>query len=398
MGIAAGLANAANSVLFNAPVLHTALNIAAAAVFLLMYLITKKTGQYRFCYISTVIAVFMVIFPVLYFTGNGYSGAIPKFFIFAVVFTALIPEGTIKYIFAVCEFIIFSACFFIEYRFFGSLAGLSGDFSSMGYAYINFVTKGVLLFAAVTLCIRIYDNHKARLDEMNKMKSEFLSNMSHELRTPLTCVYGFAHLSFNVLSEDWPLNDEGLYEIRDNLRLIAIESSRMKRIVEQLLDISAIEQGKLTLEKEAMKISELIEAIRNIHFKPLNTNENSLHIEIPPDLPSVSADRDRLVEVLLNLVSNALRHTKNGLIKITAKAENNCVLLSVSDNGEGIPDKLLDRVFERHLYAYGNTHGTGLGLHICKKIIEAHGGEINIESKPGAGTDVRFTIPVEQAV
>ena len=243
---------------------------------------------------------------------------------------------------------------------------------------------------------RMLTEENIMLDKLNRMKTEFLGNMSHELKTPLTCVTGFAKHSFNVMNDE-SFGYDRLDVIRNNLCLIAVESDRMKRIVEQLLDIAAIEQDKFILNKKYISIAELTEEVSGTRFKILNTNGNTLKIDISTSLPEIYADYDRLTQVLTNLLSNAARHTRGGVIKISACMENEYMKLSVSDNGEGIPKELQDKLFERYLGAdVGRAHGTGLGLYICKQIIEAHDGEIHIESEPGLGTAVYFTLPLER--
>jgi signal transduction histidine kinase len=145
-----------------------------------------------------------------------------------------------------------------------------------------------------------------------------------------------------------------------------------------------------------MSVAELTEEIAGLHFNSLNKNGNRLEIDMPYNLPVIEADHDRLLQVLLNLLSNASRHTKDGVIRISARAENNYITLSVSDTGEGIPEEMRGRLFERYLGVdIGRAHGTGLGLYICRQIAEAHGGTIWIESKTGEGTAVYFTLPCQ---
>jgi len=243
------------------------------------------------------------------------------------------------------------------------------------------------------------------LELTGKMKTEFLGNMSNELKNPLTSVSVLGKHSYSVMAEDlkrggddpdeMAVNKHMLDEVQDNLRIIVVESDRMKRVVDGLLDVAAIEQNEIELHKKYFSMPDLVQEIGKERFKTLNKNENTLKLSFAPDLPQVYADRDRIQEVLLNLLSNASRHTKNGTIVVAAKQDKKKLLMTVSDNGEGIPEDLQKSLFNRFLGAdTGRAHGTGLGLYICKQIIELHGGIIRLESKPGKGTTVSIELPL----
>ena len=398
-GIATGIITMLSSCIVNAGALSILLSLAATlfAVFLLILAWRKKC--YHLCFVLAVVVVFILLFPGMFFTAGGYRSGMPCFFVFAIVFTALMLEGAVRKVFITGEFLIYTSCCLVAYLFPESVSHLRTEFIFMADVLIGFAVSGLILFIVMLLHIRIYDNRQAQLEKLNRLKIEFLGNMSHEMRTPLTGVFGFARHSYNVLTDDQPLGKEDLAELRDNLRLIIVESDRMRRIVEQLLDIAAIEQGKFVLKNEMISIRELIEEIDGIGFQAINTNGNTLEFDISPGLSHVFADRDRLRQILLNLMSNASRHTKGGLITIAARLEHGQAVISVSDNGEGIPEELQGNLFERYLGAdIGRAHGTGLGLYICKQIIEAHGGDIRIESRPGEGTAIYFSLPVERTI
>jgi len=187
-------------------------------------------------------------------------------------------------------------------------------------------------------------------------------------------------------------------EVQDNLRIIVAESDRMNRVVNGLLDVAAIEQDEFELHRKYFSIPDLVQEIGGEQFKALNKNENTLKLSFAPDLPKIYADRDRLQEVLLNLLTNASRHTKNGTIVVAAKREQDKLLLAVSDNGEGIPEDIQKNLFSRFPGAdTGRAHGSGMGLYICKQIIELHNGSIRIESKRGKGTAILMELPIDGA-
>jgi len=246
------------------------------------------------------------------------------------------------------------------------------------------------------------------LELTNHMKTEFLGNMSHELKTPLTSVSVLSKHSYSIMTEDWKKDSDDtnearnnlqyIDEIRDNLRIIAVDSDRMKRIIDGLLNVAAIEQKEFTLKKEYFSIPDLVREIGGIQFKTINTNENVLKFNFASDLPQIYADRERICDVLFNLLSNAARHTKNGTIVVAARQDRKGFYISISDNGEGIPEDMQKDLFRRFSGAdTGRAHNTGLGLYVCKQIVDLHDGNIRIESKPGAGTTVSIDLPVKGA-
>ena len=229
------------------------------------------------------------------------------------------------------------------------------------------------------------------LDRLNRLKTEFLSNVSHELKTPLTVVSGHAQISYAQLA------DTENRAVRDKMRIIASEADRLALMVGQVLDVTRIEEGRMTLEKRPCHIDELIYRAVETHFPILNKNGNRLEIKAGLDLPEVSADPGRITQVLVNLIANALRHTTQGLITVSTRKAGGFLEVSVSDTGTGIPPEDMDRLFTRfHPRSPGSPEtGAGLGLYICKYLVEEHGGKITVESAGGAGTAVAFSLPLQ---
>lgn len=228
---------------------------------------------------------------------------------------------------------------------------------------------------------------------MNKMKTEFWGNVSHELKTPLTVVSNYAQLARRH-AERAEVRDEYTAE---KMQLLTAEAKRMAVMVEQLLDIARIEEGGMSCHMTSNDAAGLIRDAMNAFDAALDHNGNSLILDLPDGLRPVLCDRERIRQVLLNLVSNAIRFTHDGTIAVSAKMEGNAVSVTVTDTGEGMSRETLDIVFGRYHTnppsAEGNTTGTGLGLHITRLIVEAHGGKIAIESEEGKGTAVTFTLP-----
>lgn len=228
---------------------------------------------------------------------------------------------------------------------------------------------------------------KAALENLNRLKTEFLGNVSHELKTPLTVVSGHAQLI------EAQLAGPEYAAARDKSRIISSEADRLALMVGQVLDVTRIEENRMLLEKRPCHIDELIYQAVETHFPILNKGRNRLEIDAGLDLPEVNADPARITQVLVNLIANALRHTENGVITVSAREADEFMELSVSDTGKGIPPGELTNLFTRFCPGSGET-GTGLGLYICKYLVEEHGGTIQVESVVDQGTTVAFTLPL----
>lgn len=261
-----------------------------------------------------------------------------------------------------------------------------------GFVIILLVT-GVLWYDAVyafRVSVRLRAE-KAALEEAGKMKSEFLNNLSHELQMPLTVVSGYAQLTEEQLRA-------GTFtpaDLAENQKHIILEADKMERMVLQLLDVAKMERGSFSLNIADVSLSDLVQDFADDYFPMLNENGNRLRVCTDEVLPLVSCDAERIVQVLVNLVSNACRHTADGVVTLSVHRMDSSVEISVADTGEGIPAALIPYLFTQFLTgAKGRAAGTGLGLYICKKTVEAHGGTIAVESERGRGTTVRFRLPL----
>ena len=237
----------------------------------------------------------------------------------------------------------------------------------------------------------IHDVTEQRRSEQSRR--EFVANVSHELRTPLTNIKSYAETIVSA-GEDLPP------ELRNNFMGVIIgEADRMTRIVQDLLTLSRIDYGKMEMNISRFPFSR---AVRNVYeaakLNAEQTHGHTLTLDCPDTLPDVDGDRERIEQVLMNIVSNAIKYTPDGgKIQITAGTRGKTVFVRVSDNGIGIPEKDLPRLFER-FYRVDKARsresgGTGLGLSIAREILKEHKGDIRIESVYGEGTDVTITLP-----
>ena len=227
----------------------------------------------------------------------------------------------------------------------------------------------------------------APFDEIERLRTEFLGLVSHELREPLTAVKGSA----DTLLEEGTRLDRA--EMREFHRIIAEQARHMRGLIGDLLDAGRIDSGTLSVAPEPSELAGLVEAARSTFLG--GGGRHPVVVDLPANLPPVMADRRRIVQVLNNLLANAARHApESSPIRVTAASEEACVAVSVSDEGRGVAAELLPTLFSRHAGGRGGAAGHGLGLAICKGLVEAHGGRIRAESPgPGRGTTVTFTIP-----
>jgi PAS domain S-box-containing protein len=240
--------------------------------------------------------------------------------------------------------------------------------------------------------------------EVDKMKTEFISTVSHELRTPLTSVLGFASNTYNFYRKNivpaLPKDNEKLNKrskiIDENLSIIVSEGERLTRLIDDILDIAKMEAGKIEWNIQEINTIDICrQALSAISGYP-KSSQVKIRFEAPENVRSAKGDPDRLVQVITNLISNALKFTEQGSVTLKVEPENNRVKVSVSDTGSGIEEKQLGKVFDK-FEQIGNTLtdkpiGTGLGLPICKEIIKHLGGTIWAESEVGKGSCFYFTL------
>ena len=229
----------------------------------------------------------------------------------------------------------------------------------------------------------------APLQELERLRAEFLGLVSHELRTPLTSIKGSASTLLEESAELDPAERHEFY------RIIHEQAAHMRGLIGDLLDAGRIEAGTLSVAPEPSDVVALVDRARNTFVS--GDARHSVLIDLPPDLPPVMADRRRIAQVLNNLLANAARHSpESAPIRVSAMRDGVHVAVSVSDEGKGVVPELLPYLFRKYRDSAGGAQaiaGTGLGLVICKGLVEAHGGRIRAESG-GAGQGARFTFTV----
>jgi PAS domain S-box-containing protein len=231
----------------------------------------------------------------------------------------------------------------------------------------------------------------SRFKEAEEIKSTFISAISHELKTPIALIQGYAE---TLARTDVQWDEE---TVRESLAVIRDESDRLNKLVNNLLDAARIQAGALRLQFTDVRLDEL--ARKTVEdFKTMDAGQHRFSVDFPPDFPVVQADPERIRQVLSNLLSNAIKYSPPGTeIRVAGWYDPRVVGVSVSDEGPGIPLEEQQRIFERFVRGESagarRTEGAGLGLFICKALVEGHGGRIWVESRPERGSTFYFTLP-----
>ncbi|WP_293337989.1 ATP-binding protein [Microcoleus sp. CAWBG58] len=242
-----------------------------------------------------------------------------------------------------------------------------------------------------------------QLQQLDKLKDEFLANTSHELRTPLNGIIGIAESLIDGATGKLPETTNF------NLALIASSGKRLASLINDILDFSQLKYKSLELQTKSVNLREIVFVILKLCQPLVGTKKLQLINSVAPELPPIAADENRLEQILYNLIGNAIKFTESGTVEISAaliasheeSSPNPQLAITVSDTGIGIPENKLEQIFESFEQADGSTAreygGTGLGLAVAKKLVELHGGKISVSSSVGVGSQFIFTLPVSES-
>lgn len=257
----------------------------------------------------------------------------------------------------------------------------------------------------LTAKARELEQANERLQELDRLKSGFLSSVSHELRTPLTAMLGFARIVERDFSRavvpEIPAGGRSRSKaerISANLEIIQCEGKRLTRLINNVLDLARIESGRMEWNDEILRLGPCVERAVGVMEGAVERRCGvSLSVAVEEPLPAVRADPDRIIQVIVNLVGNALKFTETGEVRVEARADRRgAVRVSVEDSGPGISDCDRERLFERFHQggdARNRPAGTGLGLAVCREIVEHYGGAIRAEPRQGPGSRFVFSLP-----
>jgi PAS domain S-box-containing protein len=227
--------------------------------------------------------------------------------------------------------------------------------------------------------------------EVDRMKSEFVSIVSHEMRTPMTAIKGYLELILMGTAVD-PQTQHSF------LQVVKANADRLTDMVDELLDVSRIEAGRIQMRFQSISVRHTFQEVSTLLQKALGNKPVELRLQLPDDLPNVVADPGRLMQIVTNLMSNALKYTLEGHVDVTARVAGDRLQVDISDTGIGMTEedqaKLFTRFFRASTARASEISGTGLGLSITRSLIEMHGGRIWVKSAVGQGSTFSFTLPI----
>ena len=371
--------------------------IAGFLVFLSLGLVlfTQKTGKFRIAQIVTVVVIFMLLLPLMFVTSGGHNSGMPSVFLFAVVFTILMLKGRAAIIVSLLEIAEYAAVFVFAYYHPQYVTHFESEWEVLVDVIFASACVSVMCGLVLYFHLKEYDRQRQRLKEQNdKLKrydasrSAFITTVSHEIKNPLNAINLYARDTAELTDES-PIDTA---EIKNNQQVIENMVVRIDNILTDLKDTVAIEQGRLSLSLAPMRLAMLLKEA-SAYFGKNNTMGNKLVLNLDETLPPIDADYARLTQVVINILSNAMQHTKQGTIVISLSGRDGQQVVAVADDGEGMKEEVKSKVFSGYISDSEDYWRHGIGLFVCHQIVEAHGGKISIESSLGKGTTVTFALP-----
>lgn len=380
-----------------------AINALAGLLILALVWFGRATGYYQLTYVVAVGILFVVFFPGLFFLGGGNHSGMPIWFAFALAFSAIILEGVALLVVVPLEAVVFVSCLLAAYTWPGLVTPLPSEWAVVFDQLYSILATGLALVVALRLWVRMYERNQdqltarnAELARIDAARAEFLALVAHELNTPLAVIRTHA----DEAGLDLERREAGSSRAASDLGVIGVETDRLGRLVSQLLDLGRISEGRLSLDLRPVNLDMLIQQTLQAYSHLLTLHDNTLVVPSRSAAPVVLADRERITQVLVNLLSNASRHTHGGTISVAVTERSGMAQVSVSDTGEGIAPDILEQL-GRHTVRTrpdgvrsARDTGLGIGLLISREIAVGHGGDLTFESTPGVGTTVRLTLPL----
>jgi len=402
VGIFSGIVISAITILVKESVVTSIADFSVAVLSFIMMRYAYKTKRYLLCSRLFVIIIFFIMFPILFFSCGGYKSGVLCIFIIAFLFTTILLGKRERNIAITIEMAIYFTCCLVVYYKPETASVLESETEYFIMSMFNFVTSCTITLIVLLMRVRISDNHQKLIEELNReltarnetltryddMKSDFLATVAHEINTPLAIISASASDTLDILNET-PLNTD---EITENQQLIERRVKLIDNILLDLMDTVAIENGRISLNRQPVDIAGLIRNVCSVQHNKIDRNDNTVEYDLQPGLPQLWADPSRIEQVMVNLLSNAFHHTRGGTVKIGLKHENGKQIIFVKDDGEGMDAETRRIILKQYVSTKADYWRHGIGLFVCRRIIDAHGGDIWIESEKERGTTVSFSL------
>jgi len=402
VGILSGITVAAIAMILKESAVTSIADFSVAALSFIIMRYAYRTKRYLLCSRFFVIIMFFIMFPILFFSCGGYKSGFFSIFMIAFLFTAVLLDKRERNIAMIIEMVIYFTCCLVVYYKPETAFILESEAEYFIMSMLNFVTSCTIVLIVFLIRFRFSNNHQAQIEELNReltarnetlarydvMKSDFLATVAHEINTPLAIISASSSDTLDLLNET-PLNTD---EITENQKLIERRVKLIDNILLDLMDTVAIENGRISLNRQPVDIAGLIKNVCGAQRGKIDRNENAVEYELQPGLPQLWADPSRIEQVMVNLLSNAFHHTRGGTVKIGLKHENGKQTVFVKDDGEGMDAETRRIILKQYVSTKADYWRHGIGLFVCRRIIDAHGGEIWIESEKERGTTVSFSL------
>lgn len=401
-GMMIGITMAVLGVFTNAGFWNILVNlISTVFAFCLLYY-SYKSGKYRQCYMFTTIIIFLLFFPVMFFSAGGYHSGMPSFFVFAILFTIFMLEGKIIIVMTSIEMLVYIGICLTAYEYPQRVHFFQTEQEILTDVIIGFLCVSIALGITLYIHFSMYNEQQRELEaarvealRLSKTKSNFLANMSHEIRTPINVMLGMNEMI---------IRERSLEQVRDYSLNIQNAGKTLLTLIDNILDMSKIESGKLELISENYQTADLIDDLVMIGMERVSRYGLKFEVQADENLPcGLTGDFIHIKQVAANFLSNAAKYTKQGGVTLSfdqkpgESPDEIWLCISVFDTGIGIKEEniaLLFNAFTRgNLQDHRNIEGTGLGLAIAKKFTDLMHGRIEVKSRLGHGSVFSVEIP-----
>lgn len=364
---------------------------------LALWLANKKKRHPNLAAIILVFAANMCAFPFMYFTSGGMTSGMPVWFVLGLTFSWLLLKGVACAVMYITNVLVAAACLLIELNHPELISRMENETA----VCLDFM-QSILVVTCIFGCIfkyqtYVYEKQKKQLEKANKAKSEFLANMSHELRTPINVMLGY--------------NEMIRKESRENhttVNAVKVEAAgrTLLSLVNDILDYTAIEEGGFVIKREVYDIREILQTVLGYAQNGAEEKNLELRVEIEPEIPQkLWGDAVRLMQIMENLISNAVKYTKEGFVKVSVRWKENSekdgyLQICVQDTGIGMKPEDVEKISEQFIRFDNkrtrNIQGIGLGLTIVTRLLQHMGSGLTVESEKGKGTAMSFDLLQEK--